>query len=223
MQRIVNHAPSPATMISLVALFVALGGTGYALSIAPKNSVGSAQVINGSLLSKDLSRKTVAALKGTRGPAGAAGVQGAVGPAGAIGPAGATGPAGAAGATGSPGTTGAAGVAGPSGPPGPAGTARAYAEVNRDPAIPVLVAARTKNFTAVNRVAQGVYCLTPAAGIDARAVATVASEDFEHSIVNGIVEVRGEGLACATGQFEVETILPPDSTTNGISFTLIVP
>ena len=65
MDRIVSRRPSPATIISLVALFVALGGTSYAaIALAPNNSVGSAQVINGSLLKKDLSRKTVAALKG---------------------------------------------------------------------------------------------------------------------------------------------------------------
>ena len=33
--------PSPATVISLVALFVALGGTGYAVTALPRDSVGS--------------------------------------------------------------------------------------------------------------------------------------------------------------------------------------
>jgi hypothetical protein len=114
LHRIVSRRPSPATIISLVALFVALGGTSYAaVVLAPKNSVGSAQVINGSLLKKDLSKKTVAALKGNRGPQGARGSAGAQGAAGAVGPAGATGPAGPAGATG---PTGAAGATGPAGP-----------------------------------------------------------------------------------------------------------
>jgi hypothetical protein len=36
--------PSPATVISLIALFVALGGTGYAAIKLPKNSVGSKQI-----------------------------------------------------------------------------------------------------------------------------------------------------------------------------------
>ena len=95
MHRIVSRRPSPATIISLVALFVALGGTSYAaIALAPKNSVGSAQVINGSLLKKDLSKKTVAALKGNRGLRGPAGAAGAVGAAGPSGPAGGTGPAG---------------------------------------------------------------------------------------------------------------------------------
>ena len=77
MHRIVSCRPSPATIISLIALFVALGGTSYAaITLAPRNSVGSAQVINGSLLKKDLNKKTVTALKGNRGPQGPAGVAG---------------------------------------------------------------------------------------------------------------------------------------------------
>jgi len=112
LHRIVSRRPSPATIISLVALFVALGGTGYAaVALAPRNSVGSAQVINGSLLKKDLSKKTVAALKGNRGLRGPAGPRGAAGPAGAAGAVGATGAAGAAGAAGAQGATGPVGPA----------------------------------------------------------------------------------------------------------------
>lgn len=99
----ISRRPSPATIISLLALFVALGGTGYAaVALAPKNSVGSAQVINGSLQKKDLNKKTIAALKGNRGARGAAGAAGAAGPAGATGAAGPAGPAGATGPAGAP-------------------------------------------------------------------------------------------------------------------------
>jgi hypothetical protein len=122
LQRIVKRRPSPATIISLVALFVALGGTSYAaIALAPKNSVGSAQVIDGSLQNKDLSRKTVAALKGSRGQDGAPGSQGASGVAGAIGATGPGGLPGAAGTSGAPGTTGATGPIGPSGAVGATG------------------------------------------------------------------------------------------------------
>jgi hypothetical protein len=55
-------------------------------------------VINGSLLKKDLSKKTVAALKGNRGARGAAGAAGPAGPGGAAGAAGAVGATGPAGA-----------------------------------------------------------------------------------------------------------------------------
>lgn len=94
---------NPPTVISLLALFVALGGTSYAAVKLPAKSVGAAQlqggavtstkVKNGSLLAKDFKKGQLPAA-GRTGPAGAVG---ATGPAGAQGPAG---PPGAAGATG---------------------------------------------------------------------------------------------------------------------------
>jgi hypothetical protein len=193
-QRIIGRRPSPATIISLVALFIALGGTGYAAFAVPKNSVGSAQVINRSLRTADLSPKAVDALKGNRGPEGPAGPQG---------------PAGEKGAAGEKGSAGAA------------GTARAYAEV--DNSTPSFVAARTKNFTTVTRVDDGVYCLTPAAGIDPRAVATSTAEDFELSDTDGFVMVVGTGSDCSAGQFEVQTDDLDGDATNDIAFDLVVP
>lgn len=82
--------------VALLALFFGLVGTSHAASIAlvPKNSVGSAQVINGSLQKGDLSNKAVVALRGNEGPQGP---QGATGPAGAAGAAGAIGPPGISG------------------------------------------------------------------------------------------------------------------------------
>lgn len=93
MNRRLERRPSPAMVISIVALFIALGGTSYAAvaTLLPKNSVGSAQVIDGSLQKGDLSRKAVAALKGNRGARGPQGMAGAIGPAGPQGPVGATG------------------------------------------------------------------------------------------------------------------------------------
>jgi hypothetical protein len=80
--------------LALLALFVALGGTAAAASnaLVPRNSVGSAQVINGSLQKGDLSGKAVKALKGNRGAQGAPGAQGPAGPQGAQGPQGPPGP-----------------------------------------------------------------------------------------------------------------------------------
>src|SRR5690348_7228443 len=83
-----RRRPSAALVVSLVALFVALGGTGYAAIKLPKNSVASPQVVNGSLGTADLSKKARAALKGNRGARGPAGAAGIAGAAGAAGPAG---------------------------------------------------------------------------------------------------------------------------------------
>jgi hypothetical protein len=70
--RITSRLPSLATVMSAIALFVALGGTSYAAvtKLLPKNSVGSAQVINGSLQRTDFSQGAAAALKGQQGPTG---------------------------------------------------------------------------------------------------------------------------------------------------------
>jgi hypothetical protein len=80
--------------IGMLALFLALGGTTYAASTAliGKNTVASPQVVNGSLQTKDLSKKARTALKGNRGLRGLAGAQGAKGATGAQGVQGPPGP-----------------------------------------------------------------------------------------------------------------------------------
>lgn len=54
-----RRRPSAALAVSILALVVALGGTAYAAVKLPKNSVGSAQVKNGSLKAKDLKKGQV--------------------------------------------------------------------------------------------------------------------------------------------------------------------
>src|SRR5215470_6123108 len=105
MNRLLRRRPRPATAMACLALALALGGTSYAAvsRLMPRNSVGSAQVINGSLQKADLSRTAIAALHGARGP------QGIRGP---------SGPPGAQGAKGDPGAPGAQGALGPQGLPG---------------------------------------------------------------------------------------------------------
>ena len=89
-----------ANVIATLALFLALGGTSYAVTVLPKNSVGTQQlkknavtgvkVKDGSLSSADFVAGTL--LKGDTGATGAAGATGATGPQGETGVAG---PAGA--------------------------------------------------------------------------------------------------------------------------------
>lgn len=86
--------PSPAMLVALLALFVALGGTGYAaLSITGKD------VKNSSLTGKDVKNKSLTKkdFKGSvRGPAGPTGPQGVEGPQGPKGDPGADGATGSA-------------------------------------------------------------------------------------------------------------------------------
>jgi hypothetical protein len=77
--------PTPAGVIACLALAIALGGSAFAATmLVPKNSVGSAQVINGSLLKKDFKRGQLP--RGPRGPRGQQGPQGQQGPMGQSGP-----------------------------------------------------------------------------------------------------------------------------------------
>jgi hypothetical protein len=100
-------------LVAYLALFVALGGTSYAAGskLLPRNSVGSAQVINRSLLAGDFKKGQL--------PRGAPGTRGVDGARGADGSPGAQGPAGTSGAPGSQGAKGATGATGPA--TGPAG------------------------------------------------------------------------------------------------------
>jgi hypothetical protein len=117
--------PTPTTVIALVALFVALGGTGYAALKLPKNSVGTkqlknnavtgAKVKNGSLSVGDFGGTLPTGATGPKGDTGAKGDKGdtgAKGDPGAKGDKGDKGDAGNNGNNGSQGPTGAAGANG---------------------------------------------------------------------------------------------------------------
>ena len=56
-------APSPALVVSAVALFVALGGTTYAAVSVPKNSVGTAQLKNNAVTAPKIKNGAVTAEK----------------------------------------------------------------------------------------------------------------------------------------------------------------
>ena len=79
--------PSPALVIALIALMVALGGTGYAVTKLPRGSVGAAQVKKNAINSTHVRNGSLRAVDFARGqlPAGPQGPQGAAGPAGPAG------------------------------------------------------------------------------------------------------------------------------------------
>ena len=98
-----KRRPSPAMVVAVIALSVALGGTGYAALTLPKNSVRakqiapsavrSAEVKNRSIKRRDLARSV---LRAAQGPAGAQGLPGPGGPRGEKGEPGAPGAPGTA-------------------------------------------------------------------------------------------------------------------------------
>jgi hypothetical protein len=88
--RVLRHMR--AHFVGYVALFVALGGTSLAaVNALPLNSVGSPQIKNRSIQTLDVSRRTLAALRGRRGLRGLQGTRGAKGDKGDKGDAGAQG------------------------------------------------------------------------------------------------------------------------------------
>jgi hypothetical protein len=57
------RAPSPALVVSFIALLVALGGTSYAAFALPSNSVGTRQIVNGAISTKKIRNGAVTASK----------------------------------------------------------------------------------------------------------------------------------------------------------------
>jgi hypothetical protein len=101
---------SPAMIVAMIALAVALSGT--AVAGTTKLITGS-QIANGTIKLADMHSSVKTALKGQSGATGATGAQGAAGPIGPQGPQGA------------PGGNGAVGPQGPQGAQGPAGIVNA--------------------------------------------------------------------------------------------------
>jgi len=109
MRRIRNLRPSPAIVIAVIALFVAMGGSTYAAVNLPANSIGTKHLKNGA----------VTALKVKKGSLLASNFKAGQLPKGPQGDAGPTGPPGPKGDTGSTGPQGPQGDPGATGPMGP--------------------------------------------------------------------------------------------------------
>jgi Collagen triple helix repeat (20 copies) len=150
--------------VALFALFFALGGTSFAATSAvlAKNSVGTRQVIDGSLGTIDLSKTARNALKGSRG---------ATGPAGPAGPAGQAGQAGRAGVPGAQGATGATGPPGIQGVPGQAATTL-FVAMDAGGTI-----TRSSGVTAASRASAGVYRISFGADITNCVYVATAGQD----------------------------------------------
>jgi hypothetical protein len=112
-------------MVTMLA-FVVLGGSAYAATKLPKNSVGTPQIKKEAVTPAKLSRAAKATLTAKAGPnggAGAPGPRGPIGEKGEPGLAGKQGEPGVAGKQGEPGLVGKQGEPGVAGEPGEPGTA----------------------------------------------------------------------------------------------------
>jgi hypothetical protein len=151
--------PSPAFVISVVALFVALGGTTYAATGLPANSVGTKQLKNAAVTRSKISASTLTALKGKRGPQGLQGVQGIQG---------------------IQGIQGLKGDKGDTGAPGNDGTARAWAVVDN-----VGNVSNSHNVTSVAVNGTGDYCVELNSAVPNSSTGAVATPYFADDSTGG--------------------------------------
>ena len=147
---------SPALIVAMLALFVALTGT----AVSASGLITGKQIKNSSITGLDVKNKSLTPkdFKGSvRGPRGLTGPKGDKGDKGD---------------TGAPGAPGAAGAA---------GTARAYAVVIRTPSVSIDTTYVRGSGWAVTRPSTGVYCVTPPAGINPANTPAIVTIDWGNS------------------------------------------
>jgi len=204
--------PSPSLVVSITALMIALGGTGYAAFQIPAASVGTKQLKNAAVTGQKVHRHTLVLADFKPGQFTTSGA--AVGPTGPHGP---VGPRGPGGADGSP---------GPAGPPGPAGTARAYGLVS---ATGTLDPARSKNVSGVTHPTPGIYCVTLSNVAAASTTAVVTPDEANAGLSGAIGHIDSSAPDCPPATLEVvlrridTTVNPPTIFHHDDGFSLVVP
>lgn len=241
----VMRRPSPALIVACIALFVALGGTSYAVTALPRDSVGTVQLKdgavsvgklqngsvsaakigtdavgkrqlrNGSVLGAKIADNAITGAKVRDGSLEAADFKAGQLPEGPRGPAGATGATGAAGA---------------------AGTALAYASITTDPSLNTTF---SSGVVGVTRPVTGVYCIELDASLQSLAFTTsgpqageprrpaVATPEYAYSGVPSQVYVSNQSTGlCGSYRYQVRTFLTTGgfmSPTNSGAFNFVVP
>jgi hypothetical protein len=196
-----SRLPRHSTIAAYLALFVALGGTSYAVIDLPRNSVGAGELRKNAVRSADVKNRSLKQVDFAKGslPIGA------------------------------PGTAGARGPAGPAGPAGAPGTARAYVRVSPGlcGAAPTgtCVLDNNKGVTQVTHRATGVYCVV-APGIDSNQSTAAVTLDSATSVApraGAAVLLLGDSGICPAGAFAVETRDAVDTFTDSVAFSIVIP
>jgi hypothetical protein len=171
--------PSPAMIVAVLALVVAMGGTAIAAKHYLITSLGQiAPKVRGKL----------------------AGVPGPQGPVGAKGATGASGPRGAAGVDGHNGINGTDGT---NGTDGVDGSARAYAHLNSAGG---LIVGQDKNVESWERKSAGNYCVGFGGGITPENSVIMALPEYGHTASNKVFLQATTGIVdeCAADQFSIQ-------------------
>jgi hypothetical protein len=191
LRKVISHL-SYSNVMATVAVFMAMGGGAYALSI-PRNSVGAKQIKRNGVGASEIKTNGVGASEIKRGAVRSSEVKDSSLHAGDF----------KAGEL----------PAGPQGLPGAAGTARAYGLVapggTLDPNVRKGITKITKGVDA------GRYCIELAAGIDPSQVepVAIANYDNDNTPIGGgadsndltIVQIASDALDCPAGRLEVVT------------------
>lgn len=161
-----------------------------------------------------------------RGPRGLRGLPGPPGPRGFAGAPGKQGKPGAPGKQGLQGVQGIQGPQGPQGNQGVEGTARGYAVIQpNSPTQATLIGAH--NITGVSEANEGMYCVAPAAPINAAAETVAVSPEVSYGSAKlpGLIAVNAQRTGgCPATDFEVDTYEPNSSKlSSNYAFTVIVP
>lgn len=195
--------------IGLLALFVALGGTSYAVTAGSidsrdikNNTIRSKDIRNNEVVSKDVRDRSLLAKDFKNGEL----------------PAGPAGPAGARGDTGAP------------------GTARAYATMRPDECFGVDTKCsiyNVKNVASIRRIGTGDYCVAPAAGLSFKGVTPAMTIDAFNSgpaSSTGVPVVTYSSLlgSCVEGEIRVQTYRVSGAgltvaASNSYSFGIVIP
>jgi hypothetical protein len=206
-----------ANLMATIAVFIALGGTSYAVTQLDNNSVRSKHIQNGQVKRVDLGKNAVTSKKVRNHSLLAKDFRLGQLPQGA---------------TGSPGPGGPQGIQGPKGDKGDRGTdgvdgsAKAFATVEPGPGF----LGASHGFVSVTRpdgFPTGVYCLTPQAGVNVVQTSAVASPSGSTAGGNDmVVQALGTVVDCPAGKLEVRTYRMPlaqPTLSNEVIFSVIIP
>jgi Collagen triple helix repeat (20 copies) len=206
---------TPAVVGAMTVAVPALAGTSLLGASAHEARSNCVTVISGH------HRVRQCLLRGPRGPRGFTGVPGPRGLKGA------TGAKGAKGATGAKGPTGATGAQGIQGPAGPSGTAvYGLVQPTASPTQANRIAARSAGIAGVAEPAEGAYCVTPSAPINAAAVSVTVSPEVSYSTggAPGTIVVNANHPNCPASAVEIDSYTPGSTTLKtGYAFTIVVP